>query len=952
MLRGNRLAQAEAVFQELVSVDRDRRREALDRLCGADDELRGFVEQLLVGDGRTKNDFLESPVISREKAEVAVDESLPQRIGRYEIIRKLGEGGMGIVYEARQDHPNRTVALKVISPGMTSRQLIRRFQHEADVLGQLQHPGIAHIYEAGVAEVTTARGTAYEQPYLAMELIHGPPLHEYARRHELSTHQRLELVARVCDAVHHAHQKGVIHRDLKPANILVAEHEAATATEAASISATKGTARRTQTERSLGQPKVLDFGVARVTESDVQTVTLRTDVGQLIGTVPYMSPEQVNGDPGRLDVRSDVYALGVVLYELLSGRLPIDVRDRSIPEAVRLIQEEEPSRLSSINTVFRGDVETIVARAMEKDRERRYPSAADLGADIRRYLHDEPIVARPASAMYQLRKFAKRNTALVGGAAAVFGTLLFGVIGMAWFAVQESQQRQLAEQSLDEAQSARVAEHKQRELAERRFDEVRQLARIFIYDIYDEIESLAGATQAREQIIRTAVSYLDRLATEASDDTELLNELVEGYTRLGNLLGKTSRANLGDTGTSLEVYQKALALAQRMAELQPDAGQTRALLARTMEHVGSALRTLGRTDEAIAYLRKHLEIMEALEAEYPDHPSYPREVAFGHANIGRMELAVGKFAEALRGFGRYEAFLVAAMEKAPDDRFLLNNYGIILNRIADIHSQMGDHDKARELNERSLRVSERLVAEEPQNAAYLAGLASTRSNLGRNLMRLGQKEEGLRQILASRELRKSMVAADPSDARARRNLAVSEFTVADAYEKLGRDEAALPHFENYRDQLVELVATDPNYIVLQRDLALGYQRIGILLNRLKRPQEALVSSREALTMFQRLAATDRADALAAQDEALAYGELGTIQLALAIADELSRSERLEKLAEARSNLVRMQEMVASLQSSGRMSKDRLDEYETMMNLLADCESRIRSLDGEAVADVE
>jgi tetratricopeptide (TPR) repeat protein len=250
-----------------------------------------------------------------------------------------------------------------------------------------------------------------------MELVKGEPLIRYADSRKLGTKQRMELFVKVCDAVQYAHHHGVIHRDLKPDNIFVDD---------------------------LGEPKILDFGVARATDSDIRATTVRTDVGQLIGTVPYMSPEQVTGDPAALDTRSDVYSLGVVLYELMSGRLPHDLRGKTVLEAVRVIREDDPTPLSSINRVFRGDVETIVAKALAKEKVRRYQTAADLASDVRRYLKDEPIVARPASTFYQLRKFARRNKALVGGAAVAAAALVLGTTVAIWQAVQATHARDQA----------------------------------------------------------------------------------------------------------------------------------------------------------------------------------------------------------------------------------------------------------------------------------------------------------------------------------------------------------------------------------------------------------------------------------------------------------------------------------------------------------------------------
>ena len=408
----------------------------LDERCAGRPEVRAKVERLLRLDHAGLETGLHTPMYwSGDRAASGDEEPKPERIGRYEIVRKIGEGGMGTVYEATQDHPRRAVALKVIRPGGASRDMIRRFRHEADILGHLQHPGIAQVYEAGVSLRSDGDGAGSPgQPFFAMELIRGEPLLDYARHNNLRTHQRMELLAKICDAVEHAHQKGVIHRNLKPSNVLVTAE---------------------------GQPKILDFGVARATDSDLQTATLQTAVGQLIGTVPYMSPEQVTGDSRNLDTRSDVYALGVILYELLGDQLPHDLRHCSIPEAARIIQQDEPSRLSSLNIAFRGDIETIVSKALDKDRERRYSGASALAADIRRYLHDEPVVARPASSMYQLRKFTKRHKGLVGGVIATVFTLVLGstvAIVLALFALDQRDQAGLnAERATRIAYSASMA---------------------------------------------------------------------------------------------------------------------------------------------------------------------------------------------------------------------------------------------------------------------------------------------------------------------------------------------------------------------------------------------------------------------------------------------------------------------------------------------------------------
>lgn len=384
------------VFYEACDLESFARSAFLDRACGGDHALRSEVEALLGEDGAQglrEIDFTAGAFLRSATAALASQLEPGDRVDRYRIVGLLGMGGMGTVYEAEQDDPRRRVALKLLFIG-ASATFVERFRHEAHVLGRLRHPGIAQIFEAGTFDLDGA-----SLPFIAMEKIDGVSITQDAERRNLTTRARIELFARVCDAVEYAHEKGVVHRDLKPANILV---------------------------DADGQPKLLDFGVARVTARDTLIHTLHTGAGQLIGTLQYMSPEQVSGDPNAVDRRSDVYALGVLLYELLSGRMPYDLSNRAIPDAARIIHEVEPTSIVTHVKALRGDVATIIGRALTKEPARRYASAAALAGDLRRFLRDEPILARPPSTIEQVWRFARRHKGLSAGAVVAFAALAVG----------------------------------------------------------------------------------------------------------------------------------------------------------------------------------------------------------------------------------------------------------------------------------------------------------------------------------------------------------------------------------------------------------------------------------------------------------------------------------------------------------------------------------------------
>jgi non-specific serine/threonine protein kinase/serine/threonine-protein kinase len=700
------------------------------------------------------------PAESPSPAESAPDhpgaDDAPPALEDYTVLRQLGEGGMGVVFLARQERPvRREVALKIIKRGMDSREVLARFQAERQSIALMDHPAIARIFAAG----RTREG----RPYFAMEYVAGTPLTEYCDERRLGLGERLELFCRVCEGVQHAHHKGIVHRDLKPSNILVIEGD----------------------EGPL--PKIIDFGVAKATEPRLADGTLMTELGAMIGTPDYMSPEQAELSVLDVDTRSDVYSLGVLLYELLAGTLPIEagvLRTSGVEEVRRAIREDDPPSLTrrlrelggearehaarrrtdgpGLARALRGDLESITAKALEKERERRYGSPAELAADIRRHLRDEPILARPPSVACRARKLARRHRVLVASAASVFVALAVGAVVATIFAVEEAAARKQAEQTqadLEEVtafQEEMLAQVDAGAMGQRLLDDLRErgaeaLSRAGVEDAtaegtlaaFDRFTQRINATDAALQVVDAEI--LDRALQTANERfadrplirARLLTTIGRTYVALGLLeRGEaplatavevlSERAGRHDPRTLEALHAHANVrrrlgdldfaepLLTEVLEVQRDAagGLDRASL-RTANALALAYRDAGKLDGAKGLLN---EALPAARMQLGSRDALTLDLM---TTLGSVHVQRGEWKEAERLYREAAETRRAVLgEDAPKTL-------LALNLLANLHMHRGDYDAAEPLY---LEVAEgrrrQLGREHPSTLITLANLSA------------------------------------------------------------------------------------------------------------------------------------------------------------------------------------------------------------------------------------
>lgn len=768
-LSTQRWRQVEALFVAAIDLPADEQAAFIERECADDPDLRRVLAGMLAHAAGAAARIAGAVGTAAQFVTTAPDEWIGRRFGAYRIVREIGRGGMGLVFEAvRDDEYRRRVALKVAPWSRDVALLRQRFLIERQILAELDHPNIAQFFDGG---------TEHDVPYFVMEYVEGRPLTRYCEEHRLDLRARIVLLRQVCGAVHFAHEHLVVHRDLKPANILVRED---------------------------GTPKLLDFGIAKLLDPFAGSATT---VGERMWTPDYTSPEQVRGRP--ITTRTDVYSLGLILYELLTGTRA-QIADTSSPVTLdRSICETEPPLPSERAAAqgdrlrarrLRGDLDTIVMTATSKEPERRYRSVSALSDDLGRYLDGAPILARPSTWWYRAGKLLRRHRASAVAAALVLLAVAAGLIATLY----------------------------QARRAERRFQQVRQLANVFVFDVHDRIEKLPGSTEARKAIVSTALTYLENLRADAGSDRDLARELAAAYLKIGNVQGNPLRPNLGDTKGAIVSYGRAEEILKPLV----DRGDRDAMRDFVSLSLQQAVAWQAQGDaKGMATFGRARDLGEQLLAQRPADRDLLALVSEVHEQLARISYDLRDYPTAEKSGQRAMQLARRLVELDPGNKAYRDALSSAYTAVGQTRHSTGHLEESADDHRAAIAIREQLVREDPDNAQYRRNLLIGYGHLGDVLGyragdNLADAEGAIAAFYKAVEIATWLRDRDPADRRAAYDLVNARVRLGTVLADAGLAEAGLKEFEEAARLSAPLLQQNPTsdlyrYLTVLIDRRLG-----------------------------------------------------------------------------------------------------------------------------------
>lgn len=792
-------------------------------------DIREEVEKLLIAHKLAEN-FIEKPVLVAQGIadDPLEDKLIGTTIEKYLILEKIGSGGMGAVYLAERVNSDfkQKVAIKVIKRGMDSDAILKRFANERRILSSLKHPNIAQLLDGGISSENL--------PFFVMEFVEGEPLTEFCNRQELSIEERLGIFRSVCSAVEHAHKNLVIHRDLKPTNIIVNEDRVS---------------------------KLLDFGIAKLLSDPDSEATTAGQFGKMF-TPEYASPEQILGK--NVTTATDVYSLGVILYELLAQHRPFDVKGKSYNEVVKSVCETEPPRPSATlenlyqtederipktqipKSRLRGDLDNIILKALRKEPFERYGSVQQLSEDVSRYLKGLPVSAHAQTYSYRFNKYYKRHKVGVLAAALVFISLLTGFSVASWQA---------------------IVARRERAKAEARFNDVRSLANSLMFDVHDSIKDLPGSTPARKLLVERALNYLDKLADESKNDMTLQTELAAGYEKIADVQGGALGSNLGDNNGALASYQKALAIREKLSR-KGDSLEQRYAAATIHSKIFRVLMATNDFEKAEFHCRTAIQILNKLNADQPANLLYKVTAARSHLELGDLLVSIegGSAGEAIKNYRKSieiaESVQMSSERntKLPDglsmNEKILSITQMAYRRIGQNLEVENRSDEALEIYGKALEASRKLAAEnDPPTPQAQIVLAISLGNVGRTQAKAGKHRAAIKNTKNMLDLCQKAFNADPQNHLASTQLSLAHGSLGYVYMKQGDFGNAIKHYQVARGMQEKMRENDSNDIYNVGNLGETLAAIGYVYEQIGNEKTSKESSKtvlkEAVEWYQR-----------------------------------------------------------------------------------------------------